>query len=364
MRYDIESFEVPYARVKGRDLVLWVNKPKAKGNFPVFLDIHGGAWTHFDHKVDFVWCQELARRGFTVCSIDFRLAPDHPWPTFLCDVRAASRWVHAHGKEIGADASVMGAIGGSTGGHLSLLLGLQPNDPRGRVTPALDTPDDAPAGIDFVCANYPIVDVLARYQMVKGARFDPLTQFAAKQITEAIRRRVERGGGVTKNQHGPGRLGNPSAIMERVLKLREENPWLGNAVGWGLQRALDSFGKLSVIKAVEYPSIVAAHDGAYSSEAEMIEASPTGICERREFQALPSILIQQGHDDPNMSDEMTENFARAYRRVGGEVELLFLENHGHGFGNLPSPQADRMIDRAEALARRTMAKKRSPAFQK
>ncbi len=179
MRYDIESFEVPYARVKGRDLVLWVNKPQAKGNFPVFLDIHGGAWTHFDHKVDFVWCQELARRGFAVCSIDFRLAPDHPWPTFLCDVRAASRWVHAHGREIGADPSVMGAIGGSTGGHLSLLLGLQPNDPRGRVTPALDTPDDAPAGIDFVCANYPIVDVLARYQMVRSAKFDPLTRFAS-----------------------------------------------------------------------------------------------------------------------------------------------------------------------------------------
>ena len=144
MRYEIETRDIPFARTEeGDELMLRLYLPKGEGPFPAMLDLHGGAWTHFDHTVDFYWCEQFAQRGIVMASVDFRLAPKHPWPAFISDVRAASKWLHAHAAELGIDPNAIGAIGGSTGGHLSILLGLLPEDPAHPATTALDTPEDA-----------------------------------------------------------------------------------------------------------------------------------------------------------------------------------------------------------------------------
>jgi acetyl esterase/lipase len=353
---EIETLEVPYARVGGRELRLWVNRPRGGGLHPAMLDLHGGAWTHFDHHVDFVWCEGLARRGFAMVSVEFRLAPEHPWPTFLCDVRAAARWVRAHGAEIGVDAGALGAIGGSTGGHLALMLGMLPRDPEGRVTPALDTPDDGVAGVGWVVANYPIVDVLGRYQMIRAARFDPVSRAIGAGLRAALRLRGERLAGTRPvEMAGPvPRLGNPDAPLRRIASLRATSPRLGDAFGWSAQKLLWGVGRVPALKVLEYPGVLAAHDGAFACEAQMVEASPIEVVRRRALQRRPPLLIVQGRGDPNMTDEMTYGFATAYDAAGGEVRLCMLDGYGHGFGNVPSPQSDHMMDLAEQHARESM----------
>ncbi|MBK7976498.1 MAG: alpha/beta hydrolase fold domain-containing protein [Deltaproteobacteria bacterium] len=79
---------VPYARAGERELRLFVTAPEGtRGPYPTLLDFHGGAWTHFEPRVDLAWCRELARAGVLSASVEFRLAPEHPWPAVLADAR-------------------------------------------------------------------------------------------------------------------------------------------------------------------------------------------------------------------------------------------------------------------------------------
>ncbi|MFL6158624.1 MAG: alpha/beta hydrolase fold domain-containing protein, partial [Marmoricola sp.] len=56
---------------------------------------------------------QLAQRGFVAFSINYRLAPDHPYPAAVDDVEAAVAWVRKHAKDYGVDAKRIGALGGS-----------------------------------------------------------------------------------------------------------------------------------------------------------------------------------------------------------------------------------------------------------
>ena len=60
--------------------------------------IHGGGWTEgFGDRTDFVSPSfELAKAGYVVFNIAYRLLPDHPWPAQLDDVQRAVRWIRAN----------------------------------------------------------------------------------------------------------------------------------------------------------------------------------------------------------------------------------------------------------------------------
>ncbi len=66
----------------------------------------------------------LAEHGYTVCSINYRLAPKHPFPAQVDDCKAAVRWMRAHADEFKIDPKRLGAFGYSAGGHLVALLGV------------------------------------------------------------------------------------------------------------------------------------------------------------------------------------------------------------------------------------------------
>jgi acetyl esterase/lipase len=67
---------------------------------------------------------ELVKRGYIVASLDYRLAPAHPWPAQLSDVKRAVRYLCANADRYGIDTRRIGLWGGSSGGHLVSLLGL------------------------------------------------------------------------------------------------------------------------------------------------------------------------------------------------------------------------------------------------
>jgi len=97
--------------------------------FPAALLIHGGGWTSMDRHAVRGIAEFLAGNGFAVFNIDYRLAPQHRWPAGLDDCKAAAQWLL--GSEYPVDAQKFFIVGGSSGGHYSLMTGL--TLPRGTV---------------------------------------------------------------------------------------------------------------------------------------------------------------------------------------------------------------------------------------
>jgi acetyl esterase/lipase len=112
---------IPYAEVNGKPILLDLRVPMNAQRPPLVVWIHGGGWVGGDkEKCRICW---LARKGFAVASINYRLLKDAIFPAQIHDCKAAIRWLRANEERYGYDASRIGAAGSSAGGHLSALLG-------------------------------------------------------------------------------------------------------------------------------------------------------------------------------------------------------------------------------------------------
>ncbi|WP_167050641.1 alpha/beta hydrolase [Salinibacterium sp. ZJ77] len=95
--------------------------------------VHGGSWAR-GSKNDIAWravCQWLARSGYPAFGVDYRLAPEHPFPAAIDDLTAAVEWLRdpAQQRRFGVDPTRIGAFGGSAGGNLVALLGTRGSGP-------------------------------------------------------------------------------------------------------------------------------------------------------------------------------------------------------------------------------------------
>jgi acetyl esterase/lipase len=92
---------------------------------PIAVYVHGGGWTSGDKGsgAGSVDMQELLARGYIVASLDYRLAPQHKWPSQITDVKCAIRHLRAHAAMYDLDPKRIGVWGGSAGGHLVAMLG-------------------------------------------------------------------------------------------------------------------------------------------------------------------------------------------------------------------------------------------------
>lgn len=93
---------------------------------PGILMIHGGAWFAGDKLNDALHAKRLAKLGFVVMVINYRLIPTHPFPAQLDDCNLALEWMNTHSEELGVSADALGAWGYSAGGHLAALLATNP----------------------------------------------------------------------------------------------------------------------------------------------------------------------------------------------------------------------------------------------
>src|SRR5205085_7609946 len=84
-RYEVEHFDVEYRRAGSEAWLARVYRPLGDGPFPALLDVHGGIWTYLDRTADAPLDEELASSGLVVVAIDFRLAPEHPYPASIAD---------------------------------------------------------------------------------------------------------------------------------------------------------------------------------------------------------------------------------------------------------------------------------------
>jgi acetyl esterase/lipase len=134
---------------------------------PVVVDVHGGAWSRGDRAMGELYDQALAERGFVVAAIDFRQAPRFQHPAGSADVTRAVRWIRESADLLGADASRIGLIGSSSGGHLALLAACRPDGPEHLLDAGRVRQPEAElrsASVSCVAALWPPVDPLARYR--------------------------------------------------------------------------------------------------------------------------------------------------------------------------------------------------------
>jgi acetyl esterase len=86
---------------------------------PVALYVHGGGWVLHDLETHDAFCRYLAHvTGWALLAVDYRRAPEHPYPAPLDDVQTAASWLRAHDREHRVDASFMPGIGDSSGANL------------------------------------------------------------------------------------------------------------------------------------------------------------------------------------------------------------------------------------------------------
>ena len=107
---------------------------------------HGGAFVLGDRYTEELRClRYAAEAGCVVVSVDYRLAPEHPFPAAVDDCYAGLEWTVSHAAELGIDPSRVGVGGSSAGGALAAAVALMARDRGG---PAL--------AVQIL--NYPVID--------------------------------------------------------------------------------------------------------------------------------------------------------------------------------------------------------------
>jgi acetyl esterase/lipase len=114
----------------GHDIPLRIIAPAAPPR-GVYLHIHGGGWTLGGADMQDPILERIAdAAGVTVVSVEYRLAPEHPYPAGPDDCEAAAAWLARNAKaEFGTDALTVG--GESAGGHLSAVTVIRMRDRHG-----------------------------------------------------------------------------------------------------------------------------------------------------------------------------------------------------------------------------------------
>ena len=139
----------------------------APATAPAYLFIHGGGWFQGNIETSEIECWPLAEAtNAVVASVEYRLAPEHKFPTAIDDCVAAYAWLHANAAALGVDPARVAVGGGSAGGNLSAALCLIARD-TGLPMPCLQLLD-IPC-IDATLSTRSIDELADGYGLTKAA---------------------------------------------------------------------------------------------------------------------------------------------------------------------------------------------------
>jgi acetyl esterase len=156
---------------------LYVPKPPSSSTdspSPGIVFFHGGGWVTGDLDSHDGLCRTLAAGAEArVIAIDYRLAPEHPFPAAVDDALTAFRWVVANAEALGMEAARIAVAGDSAGGNLSAIVARHTRDDARRpalavlLYPALDatlaSPSHAERGHGFYLTRKSIDWYLRHY---------------------------------------------------------------------------------------------------------------------------------------------------------------------------------------------------------
>jgi len=169
---------VEFARHDGTALLGDLYLPKGLDKAPAIVAVHGGGW-QFGNRAGYkYWGPFLARNGYALFSIDYRLGKAGTYPGSAYDVKAAIQFLRAKAGELGIDPERIALMGDSAGGHLAALVGIAPEQFASQYR---DDPNAAtPANVKAVVGFYGVYDMLAQWHHDQIAR--PRDNIAEKYL--------------------------------------------------------------------------------------------------------------------------------------------------------------------------------------
>ena len=114
---------VVYRKTNEYELKCDLYIPEGDGPFPTILALHGGAWRQGTKFVLLRHAWRMAEAGYVVVAINYRHAPQYPFPAQVHDCKHAVRWIRANADQYKVDPDRIGGYGYSAGGHLVAMLG-------------------------------------------------------------------------------------------------------------------------------------------------------------------------------------------------------------------------------------------------
>lgn len=119
----------------GHDIPIRIYTPEGEGPFPLLVFFHGGGFVVGNVEEYDILCRILTlKTGAKVISVDYRLAPEHPFPAGPEDCYEATKWVADHAQELNGDKNRLIVGGDSAGGTLTAAVTLMARD---RKTPKI-----------------------------------------------------------------------------------------------------------------------------------------------------------------------------------------------------------------------------------
>jgi acetyl esterase/lipase len=175
--------DITYCTVDGVDLKMDMYFPKGTTAVtPLAVFVHGGGWSKGDKRAgagvyDY---PALLDSGFTIATLDYRLAPQYQFPAMIEDVKCAIRSLRANANQYRIDPNRIGVWGLSAGSHLSIMLGVTDSsagfdvgqylDQSSRVEAVVDMSGPAVLGKNFSPAFIKARDeVFGNYDLAKAS---------------------------------------------------------------------------------------------------------------------------------------------------------------------------------------------------
>ena len=122
----------------GGELPARVHRPRSGAGGATVVLLHGGGWTVGDTAAYDGLARRIAdRAAAVVVSVEYRRAPEHPFPAAVDDAVAATRWAVAHAAELGGDPGRVAVAGDSGGGNLAAVVCQQLREDAARPAAAL-----------------------------------------------------------------------------------------------------------------------------------------------------------------------------------------------------------------------------------
>jgi acetyl esterase len=185
---------------------------------PAVVYCHSGAFMLGNLDVDHRQCVELAKRGrCTVISLDYRLAPEHPFPAALDDAGAVLEWVADNETRVDIDSDRLAVAGSSAGGALAARLAQRSAD------------GDAPPVV-FQLLHQPVLDDRST---PSSEEFDSAPGFDAAAVTLMWRHYLS--GGLASADAAPGRTTELANVPAALITCSELDPLRDEAVDYAVR---------------------------------------------------------------------------------------------------------------------------------
>lgn len=130
--------------------------PSDRSSLATIINVHGGGYVYGTTQTYKFYCCDLAARGYTVVSFNYRLAPKHIFPTPLVDLNLVLDWLCAHRSEYPLDLNNILMVGDSAGAQLTSQYAAMWSNPQYAQIMGICPPEFRLAAIGLNCGMYDI----------------------------------------------------------------------------------------------------------------------------------------------------------------------------------------------------------------